>query len=103
MCPTPSRRRDRGCGGHAPVSRAALARKQSFPPKRRPLRQLLLEAIEPRLMLDASSFSAAYFNNADLTSPVLTRSDPTINFDWGKTSPATGVDPSTFSVRWTGH
>lgn len=54
-------------------------------------------------MLDASSFSAAYFNNADLTSPVLTRSDSTINFDWGKSSPATGVDPSTFSVRWTGH
>src|SRR5258706_15495220 len=101
MFPPPSRRRDRGCG--SPLSRAvALARREKFS-RPRPLRRLLLEAFEPRLMLDASSFSAAYFNNADLTSPVLTRSDPTINFAWGKGAPAAGVDPSTFSVRWTGH
>ncbi|MDB5321885.1 MAG: Glucose/arabinose dehydrogenase, beta-propeller fold, partial [Phycisphaerales bacterium] len=54
-------------------------------------------------MMDASSFAAAYFNNADLTSPVLTRSDPAIDFAWGAGAPAAGVDPSTFSVRWTGH
>ncbi len=37
-----------------------------------------------------------------LNPPVLTRHDPTLNFDWGVAGPsaATGVD--SFSVRWTG-
>src|SRR6478609_6498572 len=62
-----------------------------------------LEAIERRVMLDATgTFTGTYFNNSDLTVPVVTQSDPQINFDWGKGSPASGVDPSTFSVRWTG-
>lgn len=62
-----------------------------------------LEAIERRVMLDATgTFTGTYFNNSDLTVPVATQSDPQINFDWGKGSPASGVDPSTFSVRWTG-
>jgi predicted esterase len=54
-------------------------------------------------MLDGSSFTGAYYNNADLSSPVLSRADAAINFDWGKSAPAAGVDPSTFSVRWTGY
>src|ERR1700710_1418266 len=62
-----------------------------------------VEAVEPRLLLTSvGAFSAAYFNNADLTSPVATASVPAINFDWGVSSPAPGIDPSTFSARWTG-
>jgi PA14 domain len=38
----------------------------------------------------------------DFTSPVLTRVDPTVNFNWGTGSPAPGIDADTFSVRWTG-
>ncbi|HEY7119341.1 MAG TPA: DUF4038 domain-containing protein [Tepidisphaeraceae bacterium] len=57
-------------------------------------------------MLDGTApdnaFAATYFNNANLTSPVLARADPLINFDWGASSPAPGVEPSTFAVRWTG-
>ncbi len=37
--------------------------------------------------------------------PVLTRVDPTINFDWGSsnpTSPGPGVYDNVYSVRWTG-
>ena len=62
-----------------------------------------LEAIEPRILLTVpGGFSAAYFNNADLTDPVTTTTVPVIDFNWGKGIPAPGVDPSTFSARWTG-
>jgi autotransporter-associated beta strand protein len=44
----------------------------------------------------------AYFNNADFTSPVLTRTDPQINFDWGTGSPDGSIGADTFSARWDG-
>ncbi|RLS52181.1 MAG: tandem-95 repeat protein [Planctomycetota bacterium] len=44
----------------------------------------------------------AYFNNSDFTSPVLTRTDPQINFDWGTGSPAGSIGADTFSARWDG-
>jgi hypothetical protein len=43
-----------------------------------------------------------YYNNADFTAFVLSRTDPTVNFDWGQSAPAAGVQNNTFSVRWTG-
>ena len=44
-----------------------------------------------------------YFNNTSLTAPVvLTRTDATVNFDWGSSSPGTGVNTNNFSTRWTG-
>lgn len=43
-----------------------------------------------------------YFNNATLSgTPVLTRDDPGINFDWGSGSPDASIPPDNFSVRWT--
>ena len=45
----------------------------------------------------------AYFDNADFTSPVLTRTDPQINFDWGTGSPAPSIGADTFSTRWSGY
>ncbi len=45
---------------------------------------------------------AEYFNNTDLSGdPVLTRIDPTIDFEWGEDSPDPVVDGVTFSARWT--
>ena len=44
----------------------------------------------------------AYFDNADFTSPVLSRTDPRINFDWGTGSPDPSIGADTFSVRWNG-
>ncbi|MBO0939685.1 right-handed parallel beta-helix repeat-containing protein [Fibrella sp. HMF5335] len=45
----------------------------------------------------------SYFNNKTLTAPsVLTRTDPTIDFDWGLGSPAPSVNVDNFSVRWSG-
>lgn len=47
------------------------------------------------------AFNGQYFNNINLTgNPVLTRSDPSIDFDWGG-SPGNGVHADNFSVRWT--
>ncbi|MFD2573898.1 NPCBM/NEW2 domain-containing protein [Spirosoma soli] len=47
---------------------------------------------------------AEYYNNISLGgTPVLTRTDATVNFDWGTGSPASGViNTDNFSVRWTG-
>lgn len=42
-----------------------------------------------------------YFDNVDLSgSPVLTRSDANINFNWGTGSPASNIPSDNFSVRW---
>ena len=46
---------------------------------------------------------AKYFNNMSLSgNPVLSRTDPTINFDWGGGSPGGGVYSDGFSARWEG-
>ena len=43
-----------------------------------------------------------YYNNADFTALKLTRTDPTVNFDWAYGSPNALIAPDSFSVRWTG-
>ena len=43
-----------------------------------------------------------YYDNADFTGARVTRTDATVSFDWGTGAPAPGIDPETFSVRWTG-
>jgi len=49
-----------------------------------------------------TGLSGTYFNNKALTAPaVLTRTDATLNFNWGG-SPGTGINADGFSVRWTG-
>jgi hypothetical protein len=48
------------------------------------------------------TWHAQYFDNRTLSgTPVLTREDANINFDWGGGSPGGGVPPDRFSVRWT--
>lgn len=43
-----------------------------------------------------------FFGNTTLSgSPLLTRFDTTINFDWGAGSPGAGVPADNFSARWT--
>jgi len=42
-----------------------------------------------------------YYNNRYMSgAPVLTRTDPAINFNWGEGSPAAQVNRDDFSVRW---
>lgn len=43
-----------------------------------------------------------YYNNIDFTNPVLTRVDPTVDFNWGSGSPDSRIGNNTFSVVWTG-
>ncbi|HVG08426.1 MAG TPA: PQQ-dependent sugar dehydrogenase [Thermoanaerobaculia bacterium] len=45
---------------------------------------------------------AAYFDDRNLSQPVLTRIDPNVDFQWGQGSPAPGIGKDTFSVLWTG-
>ncbi len=43
-----------------------------------------------------------YFNNLTLSgTPALVRTEA-VNFDWGSSSPGTGIGSNNFSVRWTG-
>ncbi|MEZ0542966.1 PA14 domain-containing protein [Fibrella arboris] len=52
---------------------------------------------------DGTGLKGDYFNNANLAAPVvLTRTDATVNFDWGNGSPASTINTDYFSVRWTG-
>ena len=47
----------------------------------------------------------AYYSNQAKTfnnPATLTRTDPTVNFNWGTGSPAAGISVDTFTVRWTG-
>lgn len=43
-----------------------------------------------------------YYDNSNLTTLRLTRTDATVNFSWGSGSPAGNIGADTFSVRWTG-
>ncbi len=50
-----------------------------------------------------NGLTGRYFANQTLAgNPVLTRIDPTVNFDWLRGSPGAGVPTDGFSVRWTG-
>ena len=57
----------------------------------------------PPVSTCSGGLQATYYNNKTLSgTPVLSRIDPTINFDWGNGSPAAAVTVDNFSVRWTG-
>jgi PA14 domain len=43
-----------------------------------------------------------YFDNIDFTGTMKTRYDATVNRNWGTAAPITGIQPTTYSVRWTG-
>jgi hypothetical protein len=49
-----------------------------------------------------TGLTGQYFSDQNLTNAVLTRTDATINFDWGNGSPAANVPVDHFSARWTG-
>jgi hypothetical protein len=51
----------------------------------------------------SGGLQASYFNNTTLSgTPVVSRIDQTINFDWGSGSPDPKVNIDQFSARWTG-
>jgi ferric-dicitrate binding protein FerR (iron transport regulator) len=46
--------------------------------------------------------TATYYDREDLSGKSLTRIDPTIDFDWGKSSPDPAIGSDKFSALWTG-
>ena len=52
---------------------------------------------------NGTGLKGEYFNNMTLSgSPALTRTDTTVNFNWGTGSPDASIGINNFSVRWTG-
>ncbi|MET1080528.1 MAG: putative baseplate assembly protein [Pseudomonas sp.] len=56
----------------------------------------------PTAVASGSGLHGEYFDRDDLQERKLTRTDATINFDWGTGSPAPGIDSESFSIRWSG-
>jgi hypothetical protein len=51
---------------------------------------------------NGNGLTGEYFDDANFSVPVLTRIDPTVNFNWGTGRPERSIDSETFSIRWTG-
>ncbi|GFZ82819.1 hypothetical protein GCM10008018_30880 [Paenibacillus marchantiophytorum] len=51
---------------------------------------------------DGTGLTAKYYDNMNFTSLKATRTDATVNFDWGMGSPMPSMGMDEFSVRWTG-
>ena len=63
-----------------------------------------VEALEGRVLLASTGLAGAYYANANLSgSPVATRVDKTVNFNWGGNPGINGVPADNFSVRWQGY
>ncbi|MBD1824918.1 DUF4347 domain-containing protein [Cyanobacteria bacterium FACHB-DQ100] len=54
------------------------------------------------VLAEGNGLRGEYFDNLDFTNSRLTRTDSTVNFNWGNGSPDAGIGADTFSVRWTG-
>ena len=54
------------------------------------------------LPLVGSGLTGNYYSDMTLSTKVLTRTDATINFNWGTGSPDSSVPADSFSARWTG-
>ena len=94
-----TRPRPRACTHRAPTAHRA-ARHRVEPLESR----LLLSAAPATLDVpDVPGAFARFYNNTTLSGdPVATRVDPNIDFDFGTSSPAPGVNADGFSVRWSG-
>ena len=49
-----------------------------------------------------TGLTATYFSGMTLANSVVTKTDTTVDFDWGNGAPVGGVGADGFSVRWTG-
>ena len=54
------------------------------------------------VVAQGTGLTGEYFDKANLSKSILTRTDTNIDFDWKKGSPDSAIKKSTFSVRWTG-
>jgi hypothetical protein len=56
----------------------------------------------PPIAGKGNGLKGEYFKDRDWDNLVLTRTDATVNFNWGSTAPDAQVGADKFSVRWTG-
>ena len=49
-----------------------------------------------------TGLTGTYFSDMNFANAVVTRTDTTIDFDWGTGAPTSGVGADGFSARWTG-
>lgn len=56
----------------------------------------------PAPKVSGDGLKAEYFAGPNFERKVLTRTDPSVNFNWNWQSPGPGVPREYFSVRWTG-
>ncbi|MEI7730467.1 MAG: PA14 domain-containing protein [Verrucomicrobiota bacterium] len=49
-----------------------------------------------------TGLNGEYFGSNNFTTLKFTRTDATVNFDWGTNTPGSGVGADNFSVRWSG-
>jgi Ca2+-binding RTX toxin-like protein len=52
--------------------------------------------------LRSGGLDATYFDNANFTGTQLSRTDATVDFNWGSGSPDPSIGSDTFSARWSG-
>jgi glucose/arabinose dehydrogenase len=68
--------------------------------------QLQLSSISARasasVLSQGDGLKAEYYDNKDFTNLKVTRTDATVNFNWGFGSPDPSIGVDTFSARWTG-
>lgn len=57
----------------------------------------------PVVLNQGDGLLGMYYSNRFLNGIPLYRIDPTINFDWVKGSPMSGIQSNNFSVRWSGY
>lgn len=50
----------------------------------------------------AAGLRGEYFDNEDFTNLKLTRTDTTVDFNWGFSAPDPAINSENFSIRWTG-
>jgi hypothetical protein len=56
----------------------------------------------PSVIGTGSGLTGYYYGDQNLTTLRLTRTDPTVNFNWGTGAPAASLPSDHFSARWTG-
>ncbi|MEH1873414.1 Calx-beta domain-containing protein [Nostoc sp.] len=54
------------------------------------------------VLSQGNGLKAEYYDNIDFTNLKQTRTDATVNFNWGTGSPDRSIGAETFSARWTG-
>jgi beta-glucosidase len=62
-----------------------------------------LEVVPTSVLNGGRGLNAEYFANRTFAgAPALTRTDPTVDFNWWDGAPAAGLPRDSFAVRWTG-